>query len=215
MTGRDICKRAASLHDCKYWYGAKIELATVSLANRLREENPLVWTNKYYNKAIQDIDGKTRVGDCSGLVCHAYDTAMISSYAIEAKYPEWKDSPKDGMILWRRGHVGIYDGGRVHELKSIDYDYRFDIYDASRWAKVLYDTSVDYDSPIYPLGWNQNMNTGMWWYQTGPGADDYYRNCVAQINGDYYAFGPDGYMVEGAAIIQTDKNGEIISVDPM
>lgn len=212
MTGREICERAAECKSIKYWYGGKGELASVSLANRLRKENPGTWSEKYYQKALKDIDGKTHVGDCSYLVCHAYQIGMISSYSIASKYDEWNASPKDGMILWRKGHVGIYDSGKVHELKGIDSDYRFDTYDASKWARVLYDKSVVYGSSSYPIGWNRNMETGEWWYQYGLGSDDYYRNRVVRINGDYYAFREDGYMVRGAAAIQTDENGEIVAV---
>lgn len=212
MTGKDICRRAAECSALKYWWGGKGELATISLADRLQRENPNVWTGKYYNKAIQDINGKNHVGDCSYLVCHAYDIGMINSYGIEAKFPEWKADPKDGMILWRRGHVGIYDAGRVHELRGIDSDYKFELYKPSSWAKVLYDENVLYDKPKYPIGWNRNMDTGQWWYQYGVCDGDYYKNQIACINGDYYAFAEDGYMIEGKGMFYTDTNGEIVAV---
>lgn len=212
MTGNEICLRAAELKNDKYWYGAKNEIATVALANRLRSENPSVWTYSYYNKALKDVDGKTKVCDCSGLVCYAYKIGELSSYGIQDKYPAWNGTPKDGMILWRKGHVGIYEDGHVHELKGIDYDYRFSPYVASEWSAVLYDESVDYPNAAYPLGWNQNQKTKQWWYQYGTGKDEYYKNRVVRINGAYYAFREDGYMVEGDGRFRTDENGEIIGV---
>ena len=212
MTGKEICERAKECAPLKYWYGGKGEVASVSLANRLRSENPNVWTDSSYKKALKDVDGHTRVGDCSYLVCHAYDRSMIGSYEIVERYPEWIGTIRDGMILWRKGHVGVYENGHVHELRGIDYDYQFSLYDPDRWSKVLYDTKVSYVSWVYPEGWNQNQLTGEWWYQYGPGEDDYFRNRVVRINGDYFAFRDNGYMVCGKATIETNEDGEIISV---
>jgi hypothetical protein len=80
------------------------------------------------------------------------------------------------------------------------------------WSKVLYSHDVEYDDSRYPIGWNRNMKTGRWWYQYGPGDDDYYRNGVFRINDACYAFGPDGYMKEGRFECETDENGEIRAV---
>ena len=213
MTGKEICDRAAELSKDRYWFGAKHQLATKALASQLQRENPSVWTARYYDKAVKDCDGHTMVCDCSGLVCYAYKIGELSSYGIEDKYPVWNDAPKDGMILWRKGHVGIYENGCVHELRGIDYDYQFSAYKSGNWTKILYDPNVDYEKPAYPIGWNRNMDTGQWWDQYGPRKEDYYRDRIVRINGAYYAFRDDGYMVEGEAKISTDENGEIIHVD--
>lgn len=213
MTGKDICKRASEWSSYKYWYGGKGEIASVSLADRLRRENPSVWTSSYYNKALKDIDGKTRVGDCSGLVCHAYGIGDISSYGIKDKYTAWSGNPMDGMILWRKGHVGIYEHGKVHELKGIDYDYKFNAYNASEWLSTLYDKNVTYTEHGYDIGWHRSADTGKWWYQYSTDDDGYYKNRVVRINGQYYAFDKDGWMKEGNAIIIMDENGEIIGVE--
>ena len=213
MTGKEICKRAAEWASYKYWYGAKGEIATVTLAKRLQSENPSVWTAAYYNKAIKDVDGKTRVGDCSGLVCHAYNIGDISSYSIHSKYPVWAGPIRDGMILWRKGHVGIYDKGKVHELKGIDYDYQCKPYKASEWSSVHYSTKADYMSHGYDIGWHCDMNTGRWWYQYSTADDGFYKNRIVRINSKYYAFDKDGWMCSGSAKILTDENGEIIGVE--
>lgn len=213
MTGSEICKRAVELKNDKYWYGGKHTLATINLANQLRHENPSVWTYSYYEKAIKDIDGHTMVCDCSGLVCYAYQIGELSSYGLHDRYLMWKDAPRDGMILWRKGHVGIYEGGHVHELRGIDYDYQFNAYDPDRWTAVLYDPTVDYETSAYPIGWNCDMNTGRWWYQYGPGKEEYYKDRIVRINGSYYAFGKDGYMVQGRGFFDTDENGEIVGVN--
>lgn len=217
MTGAEIAERARSFSNQKYWYGAKNQLATVALANQLRVENPNVWTYNYYNKALKDVDGRTKVCDCSGLVCFAYQIGTISSYGIRDKYPKYSGDIKTGMILWRKGHVGIYDNGYVCEMKGIDYDYQHKPYNASEWTEIHYDPNVQYEQHDYDIGWHYDAPTmssqGGWWYAYGTTKGSYYRNRVVRINGAYYAFRDDGYMVEGSAMIVTDENGEIIGVE--
>ena len=196
MNGFDICKRAAEWEGYKYWYGGKGEIASVALANRLRKENPATWTDSYYNKALKDIDGKQRVGDCSGLVCHAYDIGIISSYQIERKYQQWHDQPKNGMILWRTGHVGIYDSGKVRELRGIDYDYCFNDYNPAQWTKTLYDPNVVYATGI-KVGWTQENCK---WLYSKDGVN-YLKNVWERINNHWYYFGNDGYALTGSQIV--------------
>ena len=148
MTGKEIVARAEQLKGYKYWYGGKRELATVPLANRLRKENPSVWDDAYYNKAMQDVINGKRVCDCSGLVCYAYGISDIGSYAIRDEYKVWNGKPKAGMIAWKKGHVGIIKDNQGHmiEMRGIDYDYC-----DTRYRKVagcmtlLYDPNVNYD----------------------------------------------------------------------
>lgn len=213
MNGKEICARASEWKNYKYWYGGKGEIATVPLANRLRAENPSVWTASYYAKALRDVDGTTRVGDCSGLVCHAYGIGNISSYSIHYKYPVYSGAIKDGMILWRKGHVGIYEQGKVHELKGIDYDYQFNDYNPKEWSAIHYDPSVEYESHGYDIGWHCDMKSGRWWYQYSTADDGYYQNRVVRINEKYYAFDKDGWMCEHEAKTIMDENGEIIGVE--
>lgn len=198
MTGKEICLRAAEYESYKYWYGAKGEIATKVLADRLRKENPSNWSQSYYDKALRDIDGKQRVCDCSGLVCHAYGIGTINSTSIRNKYPRWNGQPKTGMILWRQGHVGIYDGGKVRELKGIDYDYCFNAYNPAQWSEVHYDPKVDYDG--IKVGWT-NVN-GQWLYSED--GKDYVRNSWRWINGHWYYFGADGFAYTGKHKIGTE-----------
>lgn len=139
-----IVSKARSLSGYKYWYGGSGEVANVNLANRLRNSYPNIWTSSYYQKAMADVSAGVRVGDCSFLVCYAYDIPRTSSANLKNIFPTWGGSPKDGMILWRPGHVGIYWSGKVIELVGIDVDYRESAYDASRWQAVLYDKNRKY-----------------------------------------------------------------------
>lgn len=146
MNGLDIVRRAKSLSGVKYWYGAKGQKASVELANILSNQNPNVWTKEYYKKALNDIAKNHTVGDCSYLVCYAYGIKMIGSYQIREKFKIWNGSPKDGMILWRKGHVAIFGYGKAIQLKGIDYDYVEIDYEKDKYTAVLYDPAIDYNT---------------------------------------------------------------------
>lgn len=147
MKGIDIVNRARSLNDCRYWYGAKRQIATKALADALKKQNPGTWTASYYKKALEDIDGKTRVCDCSGLVCYAYNIPDIGSSQIRNRFKVWKGTPRPGMIAWKSGHVGIIVtcSGKVAEMRGIDYDYQENRYrKTAGLTTLLYDPAVEY-----------------------------------------------------------------------
>lgn len=200
MTGKEIVERARSLKRFKYWYGGKRELASVRLAYRLKRENPSVWTDTYYKEALKDVDGKTRVCDCSGLVCYAYGISDIGSYQLKEKYKVWNGKPLPGMIAWKPGHVGIIldTDGHVIEMRSQKYDYM-----ETRYRKeaglltLLYDPNVNYDvsRETSDIGWNKD-DAG-WWYRhtNGTGPDTYYHDGAAIVNGKVFIFDSSGYIV--------------------
>lgn len=186
--GLEAVKNASLLKDVKYWYGAKGQLASADLADWLRAEYPSVWTNSYYSKAILDIDGKTRVGDCSYLVCKAYGISMIGSSQMKNKFKVWNDKPKNGMILWRSGHVAIYNNGFCIQLKGVDYDYTELPYGVDKYDIIYYHPDVNYDNYH---GWVEE--DGKWYY---------YDNEVRQvgwrcIGTRWYYFHDDGVMHDG------------------
>lgn len=199
LKGSEIVKRAKSLSGVKYWYGGKGETATADLAKRLQKENPSVWTDSYYNKAIKDIGCK--VGDCSYLVCYAYDISNISSYGIREKFSVWNKKPLNGMILWRKGHVAIYADGKALQLKGIDYDYVEKDYPVDAYTAVLYDPSVDYNSgnKEAKIGWHKDANGWYYRYCEGIGEGTYYKSgvypCACKKGTMYFAFDNKGYMI--------------------
>ncbi len=181
----------------KYWYGGKGQRASVNLAKRLKRENPNVWTQMYYDEAMEDVRVGATVCDCSGLVCLVYDMPQIGSYQIAEKLKEWKEKPKVGMIAWRPGHVGIISTstGIMAEMRSIKYDYK----ETRKWQiagmqKILYSPDIDYDN-VQSVGWHQDSEG--WWYATGVKNGQYYKDCIATINGVDYVFNSDGYLHEG------------------
>lgn len=181
--GTQAVQRAQELKNYKYWYGGKGQVASVSLAKQLKAQNPSVWTDSYYQKAIKDVDGTTRVGDCSYLVCYAYNISQIGSYQIAESFDEYNGDPENGMVLWRPGHVGIYNKGKVIELKGIDYDYMdSNDYKKDEWKKILRNKVVKYGtSDELAEGWHF-WTAGPWYrHSVGTGVDTYYHDMEASM----------------------------------
>ena len=152
---QEIISRAQSLRGYKYWYGGDGSVANLSLANNLRNSYPGIWTTSYYNKAIKDINGTNRVGDCSYLVNYAYGEASPGNHgrgtsAYIGHFSKWSGQPRAGMIAWRNGHTGIIletgDNPLVAELVGIDYDYMERRYlgRSTPFTAVLYDPNRAY-----------------------------------------------------------------------
>lgn len=216
MNATDILTRAKALRGCKYWYGGKRELASRALADRLKKENPATWTDKYYNTALKDIDGKTRVCDCSGLVCYAYGISDIGSYNIKEKYSVWAGTPRAGMIAWKKGHVGIFsaDGwtAPIIEMRSQAYDYQNTrTYKECGFTAVLYDKAIDYDKyDDLSIGWHRDA-VG-WWYRhtRGTGPATYYHDCFITLDDRHrYCFDSDGYICELTRVSPNSARGWI------
>lgn len=146
-TAAQIVQRALSLSNHKYWYGAAGQVATQQLANSLRQSYPSIWTQSYYNEAILDIG--TQVGDCSYLVNYAYGIASPGNHgpgtaSYQSMYSKWEGTPKNGMIVWRNGHAGIYNNGSVIELSSLKNDFKITQYSPSNWSATLYNKNIQY-----------------------------------------------------------------------
>lgn len=143
-----IIQRALSLSSYKYWYGGAGQVATQQLANSLRAAYPSIWTATYYEKALKDVG--QNVGDCSYLVNYAYGKASPGNHGpgtgsyLSTYTRLLSGGIKDGMIVWRNGHCGIYYQGNTIELVGIDYDYQERPYNASSWSAILYDRNIQY-----------------------------------------------------------------------
>lgn len=215
MTGQEIVNRARELADYAYWYGGKRELASKKLADVLKKQNPSVWTDTYYSRALKDIDGHTRVCDCSGLVCYAYGISDIGSYTIKDKMKVWTGEPKAGMIGWKKGHVGIFsaDGWNapILEMRSQAYDYMDTrTYKDCGFTKVLYSESVQYGGTMNAdetIGWHKDEKG--WWYRhtEGTGENTYYHDTQVDINGHMYLFDKDGYICTLQRVSPNSKEG--------
>lgn len=198
MTGKEIVEKARTFKKQKYWYGAKNQLATVELANVLRRNNPGVWTDAYYNKAVAMIKRNQYVSDCSGMVCAAYQISHIGSSQLRDRMTVVeKADAKPGMMAWRQGHIGIIIDDQLHiaEMRSIDIGYdESRTFDSGSFVSVLKKDDVDYEWE-YAKGWH--MDKKGWWYAFGTKKGSYLKNGIYLIDDNAYWFGPDGYTLTG------------------
>lgn len=221
MTGAEIVKKARTYSCYKYWYGGKRQIATVELANELKKENPSVWTDDYYQTALKDVDGKTRVCDCSGLVCACYGITDIGSYQIKDKFKTWNGKPKPGMIAYKPGHVAIISDtdGHVIEMRSQAYDYcDYRYRKEAGLMTLLYDESVDYDESeteeyeedTTDPGWYSDENGWYYRHTKGTGPETYYHDCFQVVDGHTYVFDSSGYICYFFRVRPSDFEGWVV-----
>lgn len=149
MTGNDIIKNALLYKNCVYWYGAKGEQCTYKLLNILSALYPGIYTTTYKQKCMIDIRNGEHAIDCSGLVCRAYGISSMSTYDMPKHFTEYTGPIKNGMIVWKQEHVGLYYNGMVLEARGIDYDITDTrTYKKSDWERVYISPYVNYDSDM-------------------------------------------------------------------
>lgn len=149
MTGNDIIKNALLYKNCVYWYGAKGEQCTYKLLNILSALYPGIYTTTYKQKCMIDIRNGEHAIDCSGLVCRAYGISNMSTYDMPKHFTKYTGPIKNGMIVWKQDHVGLYYNGMVLEARGIDYDVTDTrAYKKSDWERVYISPYVNYDSDM-------------------------------------------------------------------
>jgi len=159
----------------KYWYGAKRQKATQSLLDTLKAQNPSYYTDNYVANCKIDIQNGVTVCDCSGFVCGLYQISDIGTSSFASKFNEFNYEPRNGMILWRSGHCGIYYEGTVLQMKNQVNDYYIEKYVASQWSKTYYlDSKFDY------CGWQKDINN-KWWLALS--TLDYVKQCKFDSSG--------------------------------
>lgn len=199
MTGQDIVKRALMLgEECVYWYGAKRQIPSESLAQTLRKNNPSVWTKEYLDAARADIGKIKLVCDCSGFVCGAYAIADIGTSQFPKRFTEYTGiSYIPGMIAWKKGHCGIIldSHGTIAEMRGLKWDFcKKRTFLSAEFTKIFYDPSVTYGgfNDIQP-GWKEIKDK--WQYIKTNGR--FAHNEFLKIDGKWYYFDADCYMVTG------------------
>ena len=149
MTGNDIIKNALLYKNCVYWYGAKGEQCTYKLLNILSALYPGIYTTTYKQKCMADIRNGECAIDCSGLVCRAYGISNMSTYDMPKHFTEYTGPVKNGMVLWKQNHVGLYYNGMVLEARGIDYDVTDTrTYKKLDWERVYIKPDVNYDADM-------------------------------------------------------------------
>lgn len=159
-TGEQVVKNAFSMKNYVYWYGGSGQRCTASLLNTLSKLYPSIYTATYKDKCRQDIANGKYCIDCSGFACKASGLPHYSTYqmAYDSHFIRLADKSKikNGMIVWRPTHCGIYYNGEVIttvsgeyviEARGIDYDITTTRkYRASDWNRVYYVKGINYNS---------------------------------------------------------------------
>lgn len=144
-SANDICERMSIFKgDWVYWYGGSGQIANESLLASLAKSYPNVYTASYIQACKADINGHTRVADCSYAVSYAYNIGRTNSTWFLNNYATWTGEPKNGMFLARNGHVGIYQDGHTMEMANQKDDYKERQYVPAQWTRVGYDPNREY-----------------------------------------------------------------------
>lgn len=150
MTGKELAIYAKSKIGTPYFYGSKMDELTEYKMQWLHSHYPNVVTESYMNKARRKGQvGKINV-DCSGLIS-AYTKKLLGSSQLYAQayarmpISEWKKFA-DGVVLWKKGHVGVYIGdGLVSEARGIDHGTIVSKIQSIKWQYGLTFSWMDYE----------------------------------------------------------------------
>ena len=93
-------------------------------------------------------------------------------------------------------------------LTSDDYLYAGDILLYENHHTAINITHGKYCKKTYPTGWNKASN-GKWWYCTGSTEYEYLSDRVYLLDGKYYAFDKEGWLVMKSGTFTTDADGAI------
>jgi len=118
----------------RYLYGAKGELYTTALVNKLAAKYPSVFTASLKAEALKDADKGYYAIDCSGFICDVLGisdmgSAQLKSTAVKVLSVS-KANAQEGMILWKSSHVAYVGADlKIYEAKSTASDLT-----VSTWA---------------------------------------------------------------------------------
>lgn len=203
-----------------YVYGAKGEVLTQAILDRLARENPGTYTSTYKAKAAKYIG--QRCTDCSGLISW-YTGRVRGSYnyrdtAVERQDIDRLNESMIGWALWKPGHIGVYIGdGWCVEAKGINYGTIRSRVSATPWQQVLKLCDIDYTAePVtYQEGFQQAADGRRWWYQYSDGTYAcngwYWLTERTGGTSGWYLFDAEGYMLTG---YQVDPAGEAFLLCP-
>lgn len=130
-----------------YAYGAKGEVLTEQVLERLIRNNPSQYTANYIDKTKKNL-GRVCV-DCSGLI--SWYTGIERSSAGYFDTAKKKvlvsnlDESMKGWAMWKRNHIGIYVGsGKCVEAKGVDYGVVLSDVRETSWEYVIKLTDILY-----------------------------------------------------------------------
>ena len=227
LTVKEGTARAkAYMKDHKYLYGAKGEVYTKALVEKLAKLYKSHYTSALKKEALKDADKGFKAGDCSFLVCSVMGLSMINSLAIKQKavalFKPEKSKALEGMALWKNGHVAyIGDGLKIYELKNTSKDAVVSSFDAR--AKDFTYMFVVQGSPLYYEQMNQAIQETTIYYPkyTGKSASIVdalaavgekdtsfsHRKRIAKANGESNY---EGSMSQNGKLVKLIKAGKLI-----
>lgn len=156
----------------RYLYGGNGQSYTKALVNQLAKQYPSKFSKSLIAEAMKDADKGFKAADCSYFVCKAIGIARTDSANLKRKalnaLPVNKAAAKEGMILWKSGHVAyIGDGLKVYEFRNTKADATVSSFDARAydftWMCIVKGSYLDQDMkeepkceyyPATPKGWN-------------------------------------------------------------
>ena len=128
----------------KYLYGGKGQNYTSTLVEKLAKQYPGTFTASLKKEALKDADKGYKAIDCSGFICKVLGISDIGSAQMKATavkiLPVSKANAKEGMVLWKSGHVAfVGDGLQIYEAKSTKSDLTVSSWDkrASAFTNLL------------------------------------------------------------------------------
>lgn len=155
LTGRGMADYGRMKVGTPYFYGAKIRegILTENKMQTMHRMYPKKVTTSYMAKARK----KGQVGivntDCSGLIAGYRQKNLGSSQLYQTAYMRMPiANVRDfapGVVLWKKGHVGIYLGiidgvPMVAEAKGINYGTIISKVSATKWKYGLTFSDIDY-----------------------------------------------------------------------
>lgn len=119
----------------RYLYGAKGQAYTRDLVNKLAAAYPNVYTASVKAEALKDADKGYTAIDCSGFVCDVLGVSADGSANLKkgavASYPVTKGNAKEGMAIWKNGHIAyIGEGLKIYEAASTKSDMKVSDFDS-------------------------------------------------------------------------------------
>lgn len=164
--------KAARRNGVKYLFGGNYETLTLARLDQLRSQYPANITDSRYEAAKKNYIGKT-VADCSGLIYgYTKDGTRRTTWQLWDKAARRVPLDKNntaaipiGAVLYRDGHVGIYQGGGK-TVEAQGFDYGLTERDVKNTAFTHYLLFDDFDYGHLPA--TAGSSSGWWkWLLAG------------------------------------------------
>jgi hypothetical protein len=168
-TGQGLADYAKGLLCTPYFYGAKVSdgVLTEKKMDLMHSMYPDTVTTSYMQKArMQGQVGKINV-DCSGLIAgyRGINKGSSQLYSTAARrMPISKiDDFAIGVVLWKKGHVGVYIGKEngvpmCIEAKGINYGTVKTKVSSQKWTYGLTFDDMSYDYDVSVPGTSKGIN---------------------------------------------------------